>query len=199
MPSRAVQKGDVIFCHPQDCQRAVSEGLRLGQITEVMRQRPGEVMGLFGYGHPFLDGNGRTMLLVHLELSYRADFSIAWADTNKDDYLAALSKEIETPGKGILDNYLLQFVAAPRDRKKWADTVLAIRGLDGLDEGNRVAGDLTDPRVAEIYRKFEERRGYSYAEGVVCRVCGAIPCICGDGGGQLTNGSGSAQPKRSKR
>ncbi|WP_414702949.1 hypothetical protein [Polaromonas sp. UBA4122] len=24
-------------------------------------------MGLFEYGHPFLDGNGRTILLVHLD------------------------------------------------------------------------------------------------------------------------------------
>jgi fido (protein-threonine AMPylation protein) len=29
-----------------------------------MRERPGEVMGYFAHGHPFLDGNGRTIMVV---------------------------------------------------------------------------------------------------------------------------------------
>ncbi|MBN6739840.1 Fic family protein [Acidithiobacillus sp. MC6.1] len=162
LQDRAVMKGDVFFCHPEDTRRAVEQGLRIGQDKHLMNKKPGEVMGLFAYGHPFLDGNGRTMLLVHLELSYRAGFSIAWADTSKVDYLDALGKEIERPGKGILDDYLLQFKGKRLDRDKWADGILSISGLDGLDEDNQIDGSLTDPVITEKYRKFESQRGYSY-------------------------------------
>jgi fido (protein-threonine AMPylation protein) len=34
-------------------------------------KEPSKVMGLFAYGHPFLDGNGRTMLIIHSELCRR--------------------------------------------------------------------------------------------------------------------------------
>ena len=127
-----------------------------------MAQKPGEVMGLFAYGHPFLDGNGRTMLLVHLELTYRAGFSICWADTNKAEYLEALSREIDKPGCGILDAYLLKFKGPRLDRNEWGKSILSMKGLDGLDEGNQIVGSLTDPAVQERYRQFEKQRGYAY-------------------------------------
>ena len=41
------------------------------------------------------------MLVAHLVLCNRAGFSINWGKTKKADYLAALSGEIERPGKGI--------------------------------------------------------------------------------------------------
>jgi cell filamentation protein len=148
-----------------------------------MNAKPGRVMGLFAYGHPFLDGNGRTMLLVHLELAYRAGFSIAWANTSKADYLAALSDEIRTPNRGIFDSYLLQFKGQRLERQDWGKTLFAMKGLDGMDEGNLVEGDLADPAVAERYREFEQRRGYTYEshdEGTVCSKCDAAPCICGN-------------------
>ncbi|WP_226981161.1 Fic family protein [Vibrio litoralis] len=28
-------------------------------------------MGFFAYGHPFIDGNGRIMLIIHNELCHR--------------------------------------------------------------------------------------------------------------------------------
>jgi hypothetical protein len=127
-----------------------------------MAKKLGEVMGLFAYGHPFLDGNGRTMLLVHMELCHRAGFSIDWHKARKADYLAALSREIETPGKGILDDYLQQFKAPQVVRDKWGASILAMRGLDGLDDDNLVEGDIADPAIAEKYRQIETKRGYSY-------------------------------------
>jgi cell filamentation protein len=48
-----------------------------------MRQKPGEVMGYLAHGHPFLDGNGRTIMLVHAELARRAGFGIDWGSTGK--------------------------------------------------------------------------------------------------------------------
>lgn len=160
MPDRAVVKGDVLFCHPQDSRRAVESGLRIGQDKTIMARKPGEVMGLFAYGHPFLDGNGRTMLLVHLELSYRAGFSISWADTSKADYLGALSREIDKPGHGILDAYLLRFKCPRLERDKWGTNILSLKGLDGFDEGSKIDGNLTDKDVQERYRQFEKHRGY---------------------------------------
>ena len=163
MPNGAVIKGDVRFSHPQSSQLAVEHGLRLGQDAAVMVKKPGEVMGLFAYGHPFLDGNGRTMLLVHMELCHRAGFSIEWHKTNKADYLAALSQEINSPGNGILDGYLLEFKKPRLARDAWGSSILNMTGLDGLDSRNQIDGDLSDPAVAEKYKQLEAQRGYTYA------------------------------------
>lgn len=176
MPNSAVRKGDVLFSHPQASRLAVEHGLRLGQDKSAMNQKPGEVMGLFAYGHPFLDGNGRTMLLVHMELCHRAGFSIAWQKTKKADYLNALSQEIDTPGKGVLDAYLLQFKCAQLNRGNWGIEILSMKGLDGLDEANQIDGDLSDPAVAEKYRKFDEKRGYAYvAVQTLAQQWNAVP------------------------
>jgi len=163
LPHSAVKKGEVLFSHPQSSRLAVEHGLSLGQDPALMAKNPGEVMGLFAYGHPFLDGNGRTMLLVHIELCHRASFSIAWHKTNKMEYLSALSKEIETPGRGILDAYLLQFKGPVARRNAWGADILEMKGLDGLEDVNQIDGDLSDPAVTEKYRKLEEKRGYTYA------------------------------------
>src|SRR3954468_7897067 len=58
-------------------------------------------MGYLAYGHPFLDGNGRTIMVIHAELARRAGFGIDWSATDKDRYLAALTQEIDTPGQGV--------------------------------------------------------------------------------------------------
>ncbi|RYE37100.1 MAG: cell filamentation protein Fic, partial [Sphingobacteriales bacterium] len=140
-------------------------GLHMGNDSTIMCQKFGEVMGLFAYGHPFLDGNGRTMLLVHIELCHRAGFSIAWQKTNKIDYLTALSQEIDTPSQGILDAYLLQFKHPQKvDRAAWEVNISTIQGLDGFDDNNQIDGDLSDPMIAEKYKKFEEQRGYTYTD-----------------------------------
>lgn len=164
-PNIAVRKGEVEFAdpNPQVSQRAVEYGLELAQQPGVMARKPGEVMGLFAYGHPFLDGNGRTMLLVHLELCHRAGFSIDWACTEKGAYLEALSQEIAAPGRGILDAHLLQFKGPKLERGSWGDSILSMRGLDGLDDSNEIDGDLSDPAMAEKYRQLEARRGYAYS------------------------------------
>lgn len=55
-PHIAVTKAGTWFSHPLDARRAVEEGLRIARDKARFRRRPGEVMGLFAYGHPFLDG-----------------------------------------------------------------------------------------------------------------------------------------------
>jgi cell filamentation protein len=178
IPDGAVSKGRILFSHPQDVRRAIDEGLRVGQIADLMARKPGEVMGLFAYGHPFLDGNGRTMLLIHLELCYRAGFSIAWSGTDKARYLTALTQEIDNPGKGVLDRYLLQFKGERLERGQWGESILAMQGLDGLDKDINLDGDISDPGIAERYRQFEQQRSYSYRADGICEACGAVPCTC---------------------
>jgi cell filamentation protein len=182
LPDSLISKGDIQFVHADDAKVVVDEGLRLGQITATMNARPGRVMGLFAYGHPFLDGNGRTMLLVHLELTYRAGFSIAWTNTNEADYLSALSDEIRTPNQGILDRYLLPFKGARVERQDWGKALSALKGLDGLDDGNQVDGVFSDPAIAEKYRKFDEKRGYSYTTLSLAETWNAIPATTAQSG-----------------
>lgn len=98
-PLLTIRKGPVIFANPPDIRRAVEFGLGLGQDKEAMIARPGEVMGYLAFGHPFLDGNGRSIMTVHSIMAQRAGFSIDWSATNKTTYLNALTGELEHPGK----------------------------------------------------------------------------------------------------
>jgi len=166
-PHLLVSKAGTQFCEPHTIRLAVDQGLRLAQHNEQMPAVPGEIMGLCAYGHPFLDGNGRAMLLVHMELAYRAGFSIDWSATEKSDYLSALTHEIESPGNGMLDQYLAPFMGPRVERGQLVGSALSMRGLDGLDDENRIEGDLRDESVAAKYRQFDEARNYSY------RIAGA--------------------------
>ena len=49
-------------------------------------------------------------MLIHADLCNRAEISIDWEKTNKQDYLKVLTKEIYLPGQGHLDNYLRPFI-----------------------------------------------------------------------------------------
>src|SRR5207237_9831432 len=91
---------------PQHIRRAIDHAWKLGNDPKAMRGKPGEVMGYLAHGHPFLDGNGRTIMVVHCVLAQRAGFSVDWASTDKTAYLQTLTKELDDPGKGILDKYL---------------------------------------------------------------------------------------------
>lgn len=159
-PEIAVSKAGTWFSHPLDARRAVEEGLRIARDKRQMRQRPGEVMGLFAYGHPFLDGNGGTMLVVHSELCHRAGFCIEWHRTTKMDYLTALSQEIASPGRGILDTYLLRFVGDHQERQLWGGAIGALAELNGHGTEDIIEGDYREEAVSQKHREFERRRDY---------------------------------------
>ncbi len=152
-PDLAISRGSVLFAHPDDIQLAANHALTHGQDKAFMKAKPGEVMGYLAYAHPFLDGNGRTIILVHALLAQRAGFSIDWATTNKGDYLSALTKELEDPGKGHLDAYLRPFIrdAIPKDRL--AEEIVQAPGLDGTDEQNEVLGTTSDPALKARYEQ----------------------------------------------
>jgi cell filamentation protein len=162
-PEIAVSKAGTLFCHPLDARRAIDAGLRIGSDKAKMRQSPGEVMGLFAYGHPFLDGNGRTMLVIHGELCHRAGFSIEWHRTSKTEYLQALSREVAAPGQGILDSYLRPFIETRKERSLWVAALAGMPGLGGQTVEDTIEGPNSDASVAQRYREFEQQRATARA------------------------------------
>jgi cell filamentation protein len=157
-PDVAISKGPILFAHPDDIQHAVEYALTHGHDKKYMRERPGEIMGYLAYAHPFLDGNGRTMMLVHGVAAERAGFSIDWAATGKDDYLSALTKEIDDPNKGHLDAYLKPFIREAIGEARLAAEIARAPGLDGSDEQNEVIGKTSDPTVKARYKQLELKR-----------------------------------------
>ncbi|ODT57263.1 hypothetical protein ABS71_20275 [bacterium SCN 62-11] len=128
-PNRVIKKGPVEFCATSELRLASNYALQLGREPETMRTRPGYVMGQFAFAHPFLEGNGRTILVIHTELARRAGFQIDWFKTNKADYLLALTEELETPGQK-LDAYLKPFLV---DLEPERSPVDSLGGLPGLN------------------------------------------------------------------
>jgi cell filamentation protein len=122
-----------------------------------MASRPGEVMGYLAYGHPFLEGNGRTIMVVHSILADRAGISIDWAATSKDEYLSALTKEIDSPDKGELDAYLKAFIRKAPAKGAMATNVAVAPGLDGNTD-NAILGDTRDPELRTRYEAQEMKR-----------------------------------------
>ncbi|CAK0779218.1 cell filamentation protein [Gammaproteobacteria bacterium] len=160
-PDIAVSKGSVLFAHPEDVRQAVEYALRLGQDKYFMSQKYGEVMGHLAYGHPFLDGNGRTIMVVHSELAQRAGISIDWAATDKTEYLAALTREIDQPSKGILDAYLKPFLRSAVGSGRLASHIAKTKGLDGTGRGtdeNKILGSVTDPSLQARYKEQKRQR-----------------------------------------
>jgi cell filamentation protein len=120
---------DRMFASPQDVRRAMEYALEQGRDPAFMAEKPGEVMGSLAHGHPFLDGNGRTIMVVHGELAYRAGISIDWLQTDKTAYLTALTEELYRPGSGHLDVYLQPFVKGAINRQQSADMLKSLKSL----------------------------------------------------------------------
>ena len=146
-----------------------------------MTQKPGEVMGYLAYGHPFLDGNGRTIMFIHAELARRAGFGIDWSVTDKDQYLAALTQELEEPGKGKLDAYLRPFMRKGSEMETIADAIKAAPGLDGSN-ADAVAGDTRDPTLKARYearKSSSARRREAHKRAKASRGEGLCNCSIG--------------------
>lgn len=157
---RLVGRGaEVQFEVAEMCQRAVEWGLNLGNDKARIKKRPGEVMGAFAWGHPFLDGNGRTMLLVHTELCHRAGFSIDWMSSNKGDYLAALTHELAHPHDKRLDQYLGGLVEKRKPRGDWVDHFKSMPGINGIDMANdNIVYRNDDPIANARYQEIKRLR-----------------------------------------
>jgi len=134
-----------LFAHPWDARRAVEHALGMAANPAGMRAKPGEVLGLLCHGHPMLEGNGRTLMTVHAELCRRVGIHIAWESVAKPDYLAALTRELERPGRA-LDAFLAPHVHRPA--ASVAQDVKQLRSLPGLGPSAkgtpRMAGTILD-------------------------------------------------------
>ncbi len=160
-PKLTIKKGPVIFANAPEIRAAIEFALGKGQDKDYMKAKPGEIMGYLAYGHPFLDGNGRTIMTVHSVLAQRAGFSIDWSATKKDAYLDALTREIENPPKGHLDTYLKPFVREPIAYDRLATAIVQAPGLDGSVQDaalNQVLGRTDEPAVKAQYEGMLRKR-----------------------------------------
>jgi cell filamentation protein len=163
VPDIAVSRGSVLFAHPKDVRAAIEYALRLGQDKAFMANNPGEIMGYLAYGHPFLDGNGRTLMVIHTELAQRAGISIDWGVTNKEQYLTMLTQEIDKPSNGILDGYLKPFLRPAVGLNQLAKHIVETKGFDGdqLADVDKILGKVTDPALQARYKEQKQQReGY---------------------------------------
>ncbi len=162
--ARYVTKADrVTFVASEESERAVSHGLSLGNNTEYIAKRPGEVMGLFAWGHPFLDGNGRAMVVVHTELMARAGLFIDWGQSEKNAYLQALTTELDSPNNRILDKYLNKIAQPLTAHRTLHEKILEIEGLEGVgdDIDTDVSYDENDPVGQRRYQEKLQSRRYT--------------------------------------
>ena len=77
------------------------------------------------------DPKRRRQLLgwIHHELAARAGIAIAWDQTNKADYLQALTEELQQPEQRRLDDYLKPFIRQAVERQSAYQTLLTLSGL----------------------------------------------------------------------
>jgi cell filamentation protein len=132
-----------MFANPISIRRATEYALQQGQDRTLMRERPGTVMGALAHAHPFLDGNGRTIMTLHTEMAYRAGIEINWTQTNKTEYLEALTQELYQPERGHLDLYLQPFIIPCTNRVAPFATLRTLKGL-----GNTANLSQTNQRSA---------------------------------------------------
>lgn len=153
-PKLTINRANVTFANPSDIRRAVDHGLHLGNDPGRMAARPGEVMGMLAYGHPFLDGNGRALMLTHAVLAERAGISINWAATDKADYLTALTLELNDPRAGHLDAYLAEFISKPVGRDQLASHLQSVRGLHSEAS---IEDEAAGSDIPEVRARYEEQ------------------------------------------
>jgi len=99
-----------LFAHPLVIQRAAEYAISRACDPSDLGKKPGEIFGYFAHAHPFLDGNGRTILTVYSELCRRAGFLIDWPQIPKSDFLTALTEELMKPSAGHMDSLLKPFM-----------------------------------------------------------------------------------------
>ena len=105
-----ITKGTIDFQLAPYVPRGIEHALDNASNPSSFRDDPGKIIGELAYAHPFLEGNGRTITAIVSELSRRADFHVAWQETSKQEYLTALTKELNEPDKKHLTNYLKPFI-----------------------------------------------------------------------------------------
>lgn len=130
-PDIAISKGGAsdLFAHPRDVRRGIEHGLEMAREPNAMRDRPGTVFGQLAYAHPFLDGNGRVLMVVHADLALRSGLHLDWSAVSKEAFLQALTAELCAPGTAM-DALLKPLVRpGPLPSATAAERVLATPGF----------------------------------------------------------------------
>lgn len=138
-----ITKGALSFQLAPYVPQGVAHALRNAADSNQFKIDPGKVIGELAYAHPFLEGNGRTITAVVSELSRRAGFHIAWQETDKQDYLNALTQEIDEPGKGHLTRYLKPHLR--EDVLGIEQQARSLTTLPGLSAPDRSVQDAVPP------------------------------------------------------
>lgn len=126
----AITKGEIEFQLAPFVPQGITHALKSASDHAAFRSDPGKVIGELAYAHPFLDGNGRTITAVASELARRAGFHIAWENTEKREYLRALTEELNDPNKGHLTRYLKDHIeTGTRTVEQVARTLTTLPGL----------------------------------------------------------------------
>lgn len=155
-PTISVSKGgyEGMFAIPTSIRLATDYALQQSRDKSFMRDRPGVVMGSLAHAHPFLDGNGRTIMTIHTELAYRAGIEIDWLKTEKSAYLEALTNELYQPERGHLDRYLQPFIRPATERIRSFATLKTLKGL-----GNTIEPPNPQPEyLARLKEEFAPTR-----------------------------------------
>jgi cell filamentation protein len=100
-----------LFALPDSIRIAAEYALQLARDKTYLREHPGQVFGYLAHAHPFLEGNGRTILTVYAELARRAGFHVLWEEIDKDRFLRTLTEELLHPGSAM-DALVLPYVQA---------------------------------------------------------------------------------------
>lgn len=145
-----------MFAQPQYIRRVTDYALDRSRDLTFMREQPGYIMGSLAHAHPFLDGNGRTIMVLHTEMAYRAGISIDWVQTDKTAYLTALTTELNDPGKGHLDEYLKPFIGSAIDRQRSTSMLKSLKGLGNTTAPNVDSQQLDEPNDPQTLTKKEQ-------------------------------------------
>lgn len=108
-PDIAIAKAgyEKMFCHPKSVKIASEYALKDFGTSEFC---PGTCFSGLAHAHPFLDGNGRTILTFHSEIMRRTEKHVEWEKTNKDDFLTALTNDLNNPDQGFFADYLNPYI-----------------------------------------------------------------------------------------
>lgn len=144
-----ITKGAADFQLAPYVPQGVEHALNNARNYDTFKADPGKIIGELAYAHPFLEGNGRAITAVVSDLTRRAGFHIAWQETNKQEYLQALTLELDEPNKKHLTNYLKPFIReGGLGIDQQAVSLSTLPGLSAPD--NNIEGIQNKPPVLTI-------------------------------------------------
>lgn len=97
-PHTTVHKGNTVFAQPYNLRKSFDIAMK--------RETLGKKLGDLAYTHPFLDGNGRAIFTFFDDHIRRTGQLLQWHNLDKDEFLLALTKQIDRPAGDFLDEVL---------------------------------------------------------------------------------------------